>query len=61
MGIALLSKSAMLDRGGKSRLVTRPMVSEPDPIEVAAGVAQEKECPLVLLAFIEELKRAAAE
>ncbi|MEO5916492.1 MAG: LysR family transcriptional regulator [Luteolibacter sp.] len=61
LGIALLSESSEIDRGQKQRLISRPLAVEPKRIEVAAGVSGEGKVSDQLLAFIEELKRAAAE
>ncbi len=60
LGIALLATSSPIDRGQRQRLVTRPLAEEPSPIEVAAGISTDTSAPQVL-AFIEELKQAAAE
>ena len=61
LGIALLSESSEIDRSGKQRLVARPLTIEPKRIEVAAGISTEGEASAQLMAFIEELKRAASE
>ncbi len=60
LGVALLSTSSPIDRGQRQRLVSRHLESEPRPIGVSAGVSLEGETPAQVLAFIEELKRAAA-
>ena len=61
LGIALLSESSGIDRGQRRRLVSRPLEVEPERIEVAAGVSTDRNVSAQLLAFTEELKRAAAE
>lgn len=59
LGIALLATSSPIERG--RRLTTRPLEVEPRQIEVAAGVPAETRTTAQVLAFIEELKRAAGE
>ena len=59
LGIALLATGSGVGRG--QRLITRPLVVEPARIEVAAGVSAEANPSAQVLAFIEELKRAAGE
>lgn len=59
LGIALLATSSRIDRG--QRLITRPLADEPSRIEVAAGVPGDTTTTAQVLAFIEELKQAAAE
>lgn len=61
LGIALLAESSPIDTGKKQRLLTRPLLDQPTPISVAAGVAPLQEASAQLLSFIEELKRAAKE
>ena len=61
LGIALLSESSGIDHGRKPRLVSRPLSAEPQRIEVAAGISSEPNISAQLMAFIEELKRAAGE
>lgn len=61
LGIALLAKSSRIDAGQRQRLITRPLASEPRPIEVAAGVPADVPTSDQVLAFIEELKQAADE
>lgn len=61
LGIALLATSSFIDRGLRQRLISRPMSDEPSRIEVAAGVSSEHPTSAQVLAFIEELKHAAAE
>jgi LysR family transcriptional regulator, benzoate and cis,cis-muconate-responsive activator of ben and cat genes len=59
LGIALLAESSPIDH--KHRLISRPLAHQPDRIEVAAGVSSANATSVQLLAFIEELKKAAAE
>lgn len=59
LGIALLATGSGIGRGYRGRLVTRPLAVEPQRIEVAAGVPAEAATSAQVLAFIEELKRAA--
>jgi DNA-binding transcriptional LysR family regulator len=59
LGIALLAEGSRIDP--RQRLVTRPLQAAPDRIDVAAGVAAENQTSAQVLAFIEELKHAAAE
>ena len=61
LGIALLATGSGVERGHRQRLITRPLAAEPEQIEVAAGVSAEANTSAQVLAFIEELKRAAAE
>lgn len=61
LGIALLATSSEIDPRQRQRLITRPLVVEPRQIEVAAGVPDAAETSAQVLAFIEELKRAALE
>ncbi|MES2659055.1 MAG: LysR family transcriptional regulator [Verrucomicrobiota bacterium] len=61
LGIAILSESSEIDRGRKQRLISRALAEEPHRIEVAAGVSSEGKISDQLMAFIEELKRAAGE
>ncbi len=61
LGVALLSESSPIDRSSRSRLISRPLVDEPDAIRVAAGIPASKPCVAQVLSFIEELKVAAAE
>ncbi|RYD19214.1 MAG: LysR family transcriptional regulator [Verrucomicrobiaceae bacterium] len=59
LGIALLAESSSIDH--KQRLISRPVTPQPDRIEVAAGVSSTIATSAQLLAFIEELKKAATE
>jgi DNA-binding transcriptional LysR family regulator len=59
MGVALLSDSIPINRGTREPLVGIPLSTEPGKIVVAAGVAADQPCRPSVLAFIEELKRAA--
>ncbi len=59
MGVALLSDSISINRGARDPLVGIPLATEPRKILVAAGVASDQPCRPSVLAFIEELKRAA--
>lgn len=59
LGIALLSESSGIDRGNRKRLVSRPLAVEPERIDVAAGISTGDRPSGQLLAFVEELKRAA--
>ena len=61
LGIALLATSSPIDRGQRQRLISRPLAQEPSPIEVAAGISTDSSTAPQILAFVEELKRAAAE
>lgn len=61
LGIALLAESSRIDHGQKQRLVSRPLAVQPGRIEVAAGISAELRTSAQLLAFIEELKQAAAD
>jgi len=61
LGIALLATSSPIDRGQRQRLISRPLAEEPSPIEVAAGISTDLSTAPQILAFVEELKRAAAE
>lgn len=61
LGIALLAESSQINRGPRQTLVTRPLDSPPERIQVAAGVAANREPTAQVLAFIEELKQAAAD
>lgn len=62
MGVALIGETpGAAVAAGNGRLVSRVLTEEPERIVVAAGVAAGRECPPKLLAFVEELKRAAAE
>lgn len=61
LGIALLSESSDIDRGKRGKLVSRSLALEPERIQVAAGIHLDGMASAQLLAFIEELKRAARE
>lgn len=61
LGIALLATSSPIDRGQRHRLITRPLAQQPPAIEVAAGIPTDPTNAPQVLAFIEELKRAAGE
>ncbi len=59
LGIALLATTSRLDQ--RQRLVSRPLSVEPQRIEVAAGIANTNPASQQILAFVEELKRAASD
>ncbi len=59
LGIALLSESSEIDHRGRQRLISRPLTVEPNRIEVAAGILSDINVSAQLMAFVEELKRAA--
>jgi LysR family transcriptional regulator, benzoate and cis,cis-muconate-responsive activator of ben and cat genes len=61
MGIALLAESSSMHWGQRQRLISRPLSDAPQRIEVAAGVSSEQPTSAQLLAFIEELKKAASD
>ncbi len=61
LGIALLVTSIRIDGGPRQRLVARPLEENPEKIEVAAGIPADAASAPQVLAFIEELKQAAAE
>jgi LysR family transcriptional regulator, benzoate and cis,cis-muconate-responsive activator of ben and cat genes len=61
MGIALVAQAARKGAWGRDRSVLRRLSDEPTRIVVAAGTAADRDCSAWVLAFIEELKRAAAE
>lgn len=60
LGIALLSESSGINRSQRKLLVSRPLAVEPGRIEVAAGIATGSGASDQILAFVEELKQAAA-
>jgi LysR family transcriptional regulator, benzoate and cis,cis-muconate-responsive activator of ben and cat genes len=43
------------------RLLLKPLVPEPEPVCIAAGVASSRRSDVILQVFLEELKRAAQE
>jgi DNA-binding transcriptional LysR family regulator len=61
MGIALVAQAGRRGRQQDGRSVLKPLAEEPARTVVAAGTAADRDCPARVLAFIEELKRAAAE
>ena len=61
MGIALVAQAGRKGSQGRDRSVLKPLAEEPARTVVAAGTAADRDCPARVLAFIEELKRAAAE
>ncbi len=61
MGIALVAQAGRRGRQQNGRSVLKPLEEEPARTVVAAGTVSDRDCPPRVLAFIEELKRAAAE
>lgn len=61
MGIALVAQTGRRGLQLRERSVLKPLSEEPARTVVAAGTASDRDCPPRVLAFIEELKRAAAE
>ena len=61
MGVALIAQVGRNDSQGRGRSVLKPLAEEPSRTVVAAGTATDRDCPARVLAFIEELKRAAGE
>lgn len=61
MGIAFVAQAARKGPWGRDRSVLRPLSEEPMRIVVAAGTVSDRDSSAPVLAFIEELKRAAAE
>ena len=61
LGVALLSETIQIGRGTREALRGIPLDKEPGRIVVAAGVMADQPCRPSVLAFIEELKRAANE
>lgn len=61
MGIALVAQAGRRGRQQNDRSVLKPLEEEPARTVVAAGTVSDRDCPPRVLAFIEELKRAAAE
>lgn len=61
LGIAFLSESTEIERCYQQTLVSRPIQDQPARIDVAAGYLDQGKARPQVLAFIEELKRAAAE
>lgn len=59
LGSALLSETISISRGRRDALAGVPLEKEPGRIIVAAGVLANQPCRPAVLAFIEELKRAA--
>ncbi|GAA5125617.1 LysR family transcriptional regulator [Luteolibacter yonseiensis] len=59
LGIALLAESSRIDP--RQRLITRPLDAEPSRIDVAAGLPADNRTSAQVLAFVEELKHAAAD
>ncbi len=61
LGIALLAESSPIQVGQRQKLVARSLTDEPIRIEVAAGVSSKQSPSAQVLAFIEELKKAARD
>jgi DNA-binding transcriptional LysR family regulator len=61
MGIALVAQAGRKGSQVRDRSVVKPLAEEPARTVVAAGTAADRDSPARVLAFIEELKRAAAE
>jgi DNA-binding transcriptional LysR family regulator len=61
LGVALLSDNIAIGNGRRDSLTSIPLEKEPARIMVAAGVMADYTCRHSVLAFIEELKRAAKE
>jgi len=61
MGVALVAQVARRGASLRERCVFRPLAEEPARTVVAAGTASERDCPARVLAFIEELRRAAVD
>ncbi|MFT3991931.1 MAG: hypothetical protein QM680_11030, partial [Luteolibacter sp.] len=59
--IAFLSESTEIERGYRQMLISHDITEPPARIEVAAGYLAEAKARPQVPAFIEELKRAAAE
>ena len=60
MGVAIIGEnSGAVGRG--DRILVKTLHQTPEKIAVAAGVSSLRETPARVLAFIEELRRAAAE
>lgn len=59
LGMALVVETSRVESG--RRLVLRPLEQVPAPIQVAAGLPAGREIPSRVLAFVEELRRAARE
>lgn len=61
MGVALVAQVPRKGASLRERCVLRPLAEEPARTVVGAGTASERDCPARVLAFIEELRRAAAD
>jgi DNA-binding transcriptional LysR family regulator len=61
MGIALVAQVGRKGSQVRERSLLKPLAEEPARTVVAAGTATDRGCPGRVLAFIEELKRAADE
>jgi len=59
LGVALVVETSRVESG--RRLVLRSLKEVPAPIPVAAGLPAGREIPSRVLAFVEELRRAAQE
>jgi len=59
LGVALVAETSPLE--ASRRLALRPLVETLAPIAVAAGLPAGREIPARVLAFVEELRRAAGE
>lgn len=61
MGVALLAENTVIGSGKNDSLSSIPLQKDPGKIVVAAGVLANQPCRPSVLAFVEELKRAAKE
>jgi DNA-binding transcriptional LysR family regulator len=59
LGLALVAETSRIE--GNRRLALRALGDSPAPIRVAAGLPAGREIPARVLAFVEELRRAAGE
>jgi len=59
LGVALVVETSRVESG--RRLALRPLEEVATPIQVAAGLPAGREIPPRVLAFVEELRRAAGE
>lgn len=60
LGIAMLAETSAVDGVNRGRLVALPMEQSPEPIQVSAGISSLRDPSPMLLAFVEELRLAAA-
>lgn len=61
LGVALVAETSRIDACQGERLVMLPLAEEPERIRVAAGLPKGKTAPSRVLAFVEEVRRAAGE